>query len=100
MQQAAATLLAGRGRGPSGAVASRLGLDEIGFGTTLPDGSGSAALTLGKRLSNRLYVVYGQSLSGAGSTLSLLYEISRRFKLRARAGDESAIDLVFTLRYD
>ena len=35
-----------------------------------------------------------------GSTLSLLYEISRRFTLRARAGDESAIDLVFTLRYD
>lgn len=100
LQQAAATLLAGRGRGPSGAVASRLGLDEIGFGTTLPDGTGSAALTLGKRLSNRLYVVYGQSLSGAGSTLSLLYEISRRFTLRARAGDESAIDLVFTLRYD
>ena len=29
----------------------------------------------------------------------MLYNLSRRFTLRARAGTENAIDLIFTLQY-
>ena len=42
--------------------------------------------------------VYG--LTGAMSTVSILYDLSRRLTLRARAGTENAIDLIFTQRYD
>jgi translocation and assembly module TamB len=32
--------------------------------------------------------------------VSIFYDLSRRLTLRARAGEENAIDLIFTLRYD
>jgi translocation and assembly module TamB len=34
------------------------------------------------------------------STVSILYDLSRRLTLRARAGTENAIDLIFTHRFD
>lgn len=58
-----------------------------------------ATLTLGKRLSNRLYVAYERSLAGTLGTFSIFYDVSRRLTLRARNEDQ-AIDLIFTLPYD
>ena len=106
LQQAARQLLTRGGEPLDSALAKTLGLDEIGFsstgtrtnadGTTTTD----AALTLGKRLSNDLYLSYEQSVTGAMSTVSILYDLSKRLTLRARAGTENAIDLIFTHRYD
>jgi translocation and assembly module TamB len=103
LQQAAMALLAGNRRSSSEGLASRLGLDELGFRGQASNADGSttaAALTLGKRLSNDLYVSYERSLAGALGTVSIFYDVSRRLTLRARAGEENAIDLIFTLRYD
>jgi translocation and assembly module TamB len=33
-------------------------------------------------------------------TVSIFYDLSRRVTVRARAGDENAIDLIFTHQYD
>jgi translocation and assembly module TamB len=33
-------------------------------------------------------------------TVSLFYDVSRRLTLRARAGEENAIDLIFTIPHD
>lgn len=33
-------------------------------------------------------------------TLSIFYDLSRRFTLRAQTGEKSAVDLIFTIRYD
>jgi translocation and assembly module TamB len=106
LQQAARRLLARGGEPLDSALAKTLGLDEIGFsstgtstnadGTTTTD----AALTLGKRLSSDLYLSYEQSVTGAMSTVSILYDLSKRLTLRARAGTENAVDLIFTHRYD
>jgi len=106
LQQAARRLLSRGGEPLEGALAQSLGLDEIGFsstgtrtnadGTTTTD----AALTLGKRLSNDLYLSYEQSVTGAMSTVSILYDLSKRLTLRARAGTENAVDLIFTKRFD
>ena len=30
----------------------------------------------------------------------IFYELSRRFTLRAQTGEQSTLDLIFTLRYD
>ena len=57
-------------------------------------------MTLGKRLSNELYLSYETGLAGAMGTVSVFYDISRRFTLRARAGSENALDLIFKLQYD
>ena len=103
LQQAALALLGRNGQGLSGGLANRLGLDELSFATggTRADGSaGSATVTLGKRLSRDFYVAYERSLAGTLGTFSIFYDLSRRFTLRARTGEQSAIDLIFTHSYD
>src|SRR5690606_37046233 len=66
LQQAALALL-GRGgnNNTAGNIASRVGLDEIGFkGPGTGEDATGAALTFGKRLSTHLYLTYERSLSG------------------------------------
>ena len=103
LQQAARQLFARNGAPADGALAKTLGLDEVGLGDAggNADGTGTVtALTVGKRLSDKLYLSYEQSLSGAMSTVSILYDLSKTLSLRARAGTETAIDLIFTHRYE
>lgn len=103
LQQAALALLAGNDGALNGGLAQALGLDEISYRgeATNADGSTSAAaVTLGKRISNQLYLSYETGLGGAMGTVSVFYDVSRRLTLRARAGEENALDLIFTLHYD
>ena len=103
LQQAALALLGGSGKGLSGGLAQSLGLDELSLSaaSTNADGStGAAAITLGKRFSRGFYVAYQRSLAGAVGTFSIFYDLSRRITLRAQTGDQSAIDLIFTVPYD
>ena len=102
LQQAAVVLLSGDGKSLSGELANSLGLDEISLAT----GSRSdvtatgAAVTLGKRLSKDFYLAYETSLSGTFGSLYIFYDLSRRLTLRAQAGEQSALDLIFTVRHD
>ena len=103
LQQAALALLSGRGSTQSDSVTRALGLDELSFQgeSKLADGSTSAAtITLGKRLSSQLYVSYQRSLVGAMGTVAVFYDVSRFLSLRAQAGDDNAIDLIFSHRFD
>ncbi len=102
LQQAALAFLGGNGdKNSSGGIAQKLGLDEIGFkGPGQGEGAAAAALTLGKRLSRDLYVTYERSLSGALGTLYIFYDLSKRLTLRGQTGAQSAVDLIYTVRYD
>ncbi|MEG2861315.1 MAG: translocation/assembly module TamB domain-containing protein [Comamonas sp.] len=98
MQQAALALLSGgSGESLTGNVAKSLGLDEIGFGGTDRD---SASLSVGKRLSQDLYVTYEAGLAGTLGALYIFYDFTRNLQLRGSAGTTSALDLIYTLRYD
>ncbi len=101
LQQAAAALIAGGGD-RRGGLAQAFGLDEISVGSSglNPDGTPATALTLGKRLTQDLYLSYERSVAGAVGTMSIFYDVSRRFTVRARAGEENALDLIFTLQFD
>lgn len=103
LQQAALALLAGNDDTLNSGLAGALGLDELSVrGESLnPDGSPrAAAVTLGKRLSHQLYLSYETGLASAIGTVSVFYDLSRRFTLRARAGEENAIDLIFNWQYN
>ena len=103
LQQAALALLGGNGKGLSGGLASALGLDLLSFAGSAANSDGSttsATVTLGKRISRDFYVAYERSLAGTLGTFSIFYDLSRRFTLRARTGEQSAIDLIFTVPYD
>lgn len=102
LQQAALALLGGLGKGGTGGgLASRFGLDEIGF---KGPGSGGdlreSAVTVGKRISQDFYLTYERSLSGTLGSLFIFYDLTRRLTLRGQAGQQSGIDLIYTVKYD
>jgi len=103
LQQAALALLGGSGKGLSGGLAEALGLDELslrGPSSTAAGSTSAAAVTLGKRVSRNFYVAYERSLAGTLGTVSIFYDLSRRFTLRAQTGQQNALDLIFTVPYD
>lgn len=104
LQQAALALLGGSGPGVSAGLAQALGLDELSVraaSTTSADGTAAgASVTLGKRVARDFYVAYERSLAGAVGTFNIFYDLSHRVTVRAQTGEQSAVDLIFTLRYD
>jgi translocation and assembly module TamB len=103
LQQAAIALVGSKSSAMSGGLAASFGLDELSFrtGSSNADGTASAAaITLGKRFSRNFYAAYERTLSGALGTLYVFYELSQRFTVRAQTGDQTAIDLIFTVPYD
>ena len=106
LQQAALALIGSRNGNRDGSMtgmlANSLGLDELSL--RAPSGSGDTAnpgaITLGKRFSSNFYAAYERSLSGTLGTLYLFYELSQRFTVRAQSGEQTAIDLIFTVPYE
>ncbi|WP_395317389.1 translocation/assembly module TamB domain-containing protein [Variovorax sp. UC74_104] len=102
LQQAALSLL-GKigGASTGGSLASRFGLDELGF---KGPGSGGdlreSAVTLGKRLSKDFYITYERSIGGTFGTLFIFYDLTTRLTLRGQAGQTSGLDLIYTVKYD
>ena len=73
LAQAAATLSGALGGGPgvSGALRSGLGLDRLSFDPT------ARAVEVGKYVSDDIYVSARQSLTQAGTIISIVYQLSR-----------------------
>ncbi|MFC5498026.1 translocation/assembly module TamB domain-containing protein [Caenimonas terrae] len=98
LQQAALALLNSRRGGTnSGGIAGKFGLDEL---SVHRDDTAGAVVTLGKRFARDFYASYESSLGGALGTLNIFYDISRRLTLRARAGERTAVDLIYTFAFD
>jgi translocation and assembly module TamB len=85
-------------------LAQSVGLDDISVrsssaGTAAAaDGSGGASnqvVAVGKRLSDRLYVVYEQGLSVANNALKIEYSLTRSITLRAEAGLISGVGIYY-----
>ncbi|HWI82261.1 translocation/assembly module TamB domain-containing protein [Ramlibacter sp.] len=97
VQRAALALLSGRSGSGKRGVAASLGLDELTFNRSGPEGP---AVTFGKRLGRNFYAAYERSLSGALGTLFVFYDLTRRVTVRAEAGTRTAMDLIFTFTFD
>ena len=75
-------------------IGDTLGLDEISIGSDWE--TSDAALTLGKQISDRLYLTYAVGLFDAISTVMLRYTLSRQLHLEAQSSSKSqAIDLIW-----
>ncbi|MBZ8142644.1 DUF490 domain-containing protein, partial [Rubrivivax gelatinosus] len=100
LQQAALALLAGESGGPSTGLLQRLGLDELSVSQS---GSGDArdtVVSVGKQLSDRLFVGYERGVNATAGSWQLIYRVARRFTVRAQTGDESALDVIWTWRWN
>ncbi len=100
LAQAAAALLA---RGESVTLQARIaqstGLDEFRFSGG--GGLEGAIVTLGKRLSSRVYVTYEAGLSGTTDLFTARYTLSPRWSLQTqRGGEATAVDLFYTFSFD
>ena len=98
IQTAAIALLSGQS---GGSFSSKLGLDTLSIRQA---NSGSSTkdvvITVGKQISDKVYVGYEQGLAGAAGTVQLVYRVSQRITLRAQAGKEdSSLDAILTFRW-
>ncbi len=128
LRQAAAQLLGGNDGPAKPGVADRLGLDVLNFGygsntdpaqritenkapTGLPGaggtpGSGSASaaqrevVTVGKRLSDRLFVTYERGVRGLWNLLRIQYRLTQRLSVRGQSGSDTAVDLSYSYSFD
>ncbi|MDR3214367.1 MAG: translocation/assembly module TamB domain-containing protein [Azoarcus sp.] len=114
---AAQALFGGSGGGMTDELARGLGFDSFSIGqgdlnsssrsaTSKVVGGGSRisagpavssdVVSVGKRLTNDLFLSFEQSLAGAESLVKLTYRLDRRLSLVARGGTDNALDVYYT----
>ncbi|MBV8657952.1 MAG: translocation/assembly module TamB domain-containing protein, partial [Burkholderiales bacterium] len=75
-------------------------------GSTASSATGSTSplagrvVSLGKRLSDHVYVSYEQSLDGIGYAVKLTYQVTRRVSVALSAGQTSAVDVLYSWLFD
>ncbi|MCX2863739.1 translocation/assembly module TamB domain-containing protein [Paucibacter sp. PLA-PC-4] len=99
LQRAALALLSGEGESTSGKLIKNLGLDELSLSQGEDDSRGTI-VRLGKNISRRWYLGYERGLNATTGSWQLIYRIARRFTLRAQAGEESAVDLIWQWKWE
>ena len=90
----AGSMLGGDGVPVTRRIAEAFGLDDIGIG-----GSSAIAgqvLTVGKRLSDRIYIAYEQAVTTATNLLRVDLELHRYVSLRTEAGAVSGFGIFYT----
>lgn len=98
LQRAAMALLAGEGGG-SDRFTQMIGLDDVSLRQQTDGDARETVIALGKQLSRRWYVGYERSLNATTGTWQLIYRVARRFTLRAQAGEDNAIDVIWSWRW-
>ena len=101
---AASAMLVGKGQRPlTTTLANSIGLDDISLrerSTAVVSGTTSQVVAFGKRINERLTLVYEQGLSVANNALRIEYALTRSLTLRAEAGIISSIGLYFRRSYE
>ncbi len=121
---AATAILGSESGGITGQLSDMLGVDEISFrqGSTTgskpkttpgirnpltnPTGAANSALSnqvgmVGKRISSRAYLSYERGITATSAGITKLsYSLTPKIKVVTQAGDDSAIDLFYTFKFD
>jgi translocation and assembly module TamB len=100
LQRAAMALLAGEEGGSGDKVIKALGLDEF---SVRQEGEGelrNTVVALGKQVSRRWYVGYERGINSTVGTWQAIYRIAQKFTLRGQTGEDNAVDLIWTWRWN
>ncbi len=109
LQAASAAILGSHGKPIAASIAQSVGLDDIsvGSGSATPasgqsgtPGAENQVISVGKRLTDRLSLIYEQGLTVATNALRLEYELTRSLTLRAEAGTVGSVGLYFRRSFD
>ncbi len=100
MQRAALALLSGEGESTTDKVIARARARRV---LAAPGRRRRSARHCrqpsASRLSDRVYVGYERGLNATAGSWQLIYRIAQRFTLRAQAGHENSLDLIWTWRW-
>lgn len=103
LASASASLL-GKGKPVTQTIANSIGLDEISVHqSSVTNATGTAAgqvVSFGKRLSDRLSLVYEQGLTIATNALRIEYALTRTVTLRAEAGTVASVGIYYRKSFD
>jgi translocation and assembly module TamB len=100
---ASASLLAKGDKPITQRIANSIGLDDISVrdsGSTISGQTSTQVVAFGKRISDRLSLVYEQGLTAASNALRIEYALTRTLTLRAEAGVVSSLGLYFRRTFD
>jgi translocation and assembly module TamB len=97
---ATASLLAAGGTSLLGIGNKGLGLGLDSVGMRSDERTAEQLVSVGKRLSDKVYVTYERSVSGAVNVTKVRYILSRRWSVEAATGSTNAIDVFFTLFFN
>ncbi|HZV92505.1 MAG TPA: translocation/assembly module TamB domain-containing protein, partial [Caldimonas sp.] len=100
LQSAALALLSGEGPGVTDRLTHAFGLDTFGVRQQSEGDVKETIVSLGKQISKRWYIGYERGLNATSGSWQLIYRIARRFTVRAQAGDDNSIYLIWTLRWN
>ena len=100
LQRAALALLAGEGEGLNKTLLANIGLDEFSVRQIETGDVRDTVVTLGKQLSRRWYVGYERGVNSTTGTWQLIYRAAQRFTVRAQAGEDNALDAIWTWRWN
>ena len=85
-------------------IARQFGIDDVSIRTgprsTIPAPGREPGRAFGKRLSDRLSLVYEQGITVATNMLRLEYALTRRSRLRAETGTASGVGIAFRRSFD
>jgi translocation and assembly module TamB len=102
---ASAALLGRSGMPITTSIARQFGIDDVSIrtGTAVDDSGAEVAnpvVSFGKRLSDRLSLVYEQGITVATNTLRLEYALTRAITLRAETGTASGVGIGFRRSFE
>ncbi len=100
LQRAALALLAGEGEGLDSTLLANIGLDDFSVRQTEAGEVRDTVVTLGKQLSRRWYVGYERGVNSTAGTWQLIYRVAQRLTVRAQAGEDNALDAIWTWRWN
>jgi len=99
LQRAALALLAGEGTGPTEQITQAIGLDEISVRQQTEGDTKETIVKVGKQLSKDWYIGYERGLNATAGSWQLIYRLARQLTVRAQAGGDNSLDLIWTLRW-
>jgi translocation and assembly module TamB len=104
LSAAAGALLGGKGGtgGITSKLANSLGVDELGVrqGAGQASGLENTVVTVGKRISSRLYLSFEQGAATASSIVRVRYKINPRITLQLQTGTNTALDILYSWSFD
>jgi translocation and assembly module TamB len=104
LSAAAGALLGGKGGtgGIQSKLANALGVDEFGVrqGAGQETGLANTVVTVGKRISSRLYLSFEQGAATATSVVRLRYKVTPRITLALQTGTNTALDVLYSWAFD